>query len=472
MTTDRQPTTLDNLTALLPMLTGNKGSTTDTTKVSQEGISALVKKALEDNAGLANVSNGQHAAGMYNSTVNTQLTNDLLSRVGGEASSRTSSKTQSVNNPGLLSGNSGLLMAALGGYKQLGGTKGIKDMLGFGSDLSSSDIGGSVNEYLPDFSNGESFMGGAQDFQAGDYSNAVDFNFDSGSSFSSAPDFFGDNPNWYSNDVSNMVEDTSNYVDSFEDGTSVQEIRDLLFARGGKVPEKPTIARLHSAAPSSPAGTISSGQSAPTPSPSYSYTGTTGSMLSLALSALNIGKSVLAPSPTAVLGLAKGIKNFNENVADLSLTDPSFTVSRDGQQVDALSYQNNNNGVTSATTAEQASLNAAGANGDYGGKNDGESTGGFSADSQGYSNGNYSGPSNSNGGAAYATGGRLPGHDTAGKDNVLAKIKGAAQPNVRLSGGEYIIPTATVDHYGEAFFDNLLAKTAPLVESKLKKGTR
>lgn len=78
---------------LLQGLKGTESSSTQSSNITPEGIAALVQKMLEGNAGLANVSSAQKQSGMYNSTTNSMLTNDLLTRIAGEAASANKSTT-------------------------------------------------------------------------------------------------------------------------------------------------------------------------------------------------------------------------------------------------------------------------------------------------------------------------------------------------------------------------------------------
>ena len=89
---------MENALSLASVLSGGgKNSTTTTTKnVSQDAINAAIKKQLESTQGLASITGGEKAAGLYNSTVATQLVNDLLSRTAGEAASQSASTTQKV----------------------------------------------------------------------------------------------------------------------------------------------------------------------------------------------------------------------------------------------------------------------------------------------------------------------------------------------------------------------------------------
>lgn len=92
---------MENALSLAGVLTGGKSSTTTTTKnVSQDAIDAAVKKQLEGTQGLASITGGEKAAGLYNSTVATQLVNDLMTRTAGEAASQNTPTTQKTTGSG------------------------------------------------------------------------------------------------------------------------------------------------------------------------------------------------------------------------------------------------------------------------------------------------------------------------------------------------------------------------------------
>lgn len=59
-------------------------SETQQTNLSMEGLDAVLRQILESNQGLASVARGQRNAGLYNSSANTLLTNDLITRAAGE----------------------------------------------------------------------------------------------------------------------------------------------------------------------------------------------------------------------------------------------------------------------------------------------------------------------------------------------------------------------------------------------------
>lgn len=69
-------------------------TTTDTEEVSPEKAMALLQQVLGGVQGLSAVSGGQKASGMYGSTVNQQLVNDLLARSTADVAALSSKKTQ------------------------------------------------------------------------------------------------------------------------------------------------------------------------------------------------------------------------------------------------------------------------------------------------------------------------------------------------------------------------------------------
>ena len=145
-----QESSIGNLLTLLQAFSGKSGTTTTTggtstkqTVLDQNTLNAIMKSALEGNQGLANVASGQRAAGMYDSTVNTQLTNDLLSRLatqttvaGAPTVTTTPKTTVATASPGLgLSGVAAIGALSLGKNlldSELGtkGKKSLWDLLG------------------------------------------------------------------------------------------------------------------------------------------------------------------------------------------------------------------------------------------------------------------------------------------------------------------------------------------------------
>lgn len=80
--------------------TGGGSTETTSSNVSPEAINEIVKQLMSNpNNGLAAVSSGQRQAGIYNGTTNQLLTNDLISRVAGQAAAlnKTETRTRSDN---------------------------------------------------------------------------------------------------------------------------------------------------------------------------------------------------------------------------------------------------------------------------------------------------------------------------------------------------------------------------------------
>lgn len=133
-------------------------STTVKSDISSEGINAILQSILSGNSGiqgLSQLAQGQKSAGLYNSTVNQQLSNDLLTKASAEVAKQSAGTTtttsgntitdnnnQSVAKAPPLTGNT-LATAALGlGANALAkkGYKSIEDLLsgGSGADLAAS----------------------------------------------------------------------------------------------------------------------------------------------------------------------------------------------------------------------------------------------------------------------------------------------------------------------------------------------
>jgi len=123
---------LGNLGSILQSIPGlaesvNGSTTTTNSSISPQGLQYLLTQLLSSNQGLAAVSGGQNTAGMYNSTVQSQMVNQLLTNEAGEVASKdattVATKAPTLNlGQVLLQGAAGLI-----GTKVL--TKGV-DSLG------------------------------------------------------------------------------------------------------------------------------------------------------------------------------------------------------------------------------------------------------------------------------------------------------------------------------------------------------
>lgn len=142
---DTLGTTLANLTTLAQLFRGTPGSqdtttTTETTGLSEEGMLALIKSILESDKGLASVTQGQKGAGLYDSTTQKLLINDLLTRAAGEAArTRTTRTGSSVTNRGatkpVINPTAGLGAALLGQLISPQGRKDLADILASGKKI-------------------------------------------------------------------------------------------------------------------------------------------------------------------------------------------------------------------------------------------------------------------------------------------------------------------------------------------------
>lgn len=186
------------------------GSSTQQTQFTPEAVQALLSQMMGASSGLASVSSGQRNAGMYNSTVNQQLVNDLLTRVSGDVAVRTAPTvttreptTTTIKTPAAV-GNTGKLLTLggllLGNKDAKGKMKSVWDQL-FGDgasgsfDLSSFD---SLPMMTPDVSAPASLdqMVGSMDqfpysAPAADLSGLLDSLTSTGNSLASADDLSG-----------------------------------------------------------------------------------------------------------------------------------------------------------------------------------------------------------------------------------------------------------------------------------------
>jgi hypothetical protein len=97
--------------------TTSGGSQTDQTMFSQEGINAMLRQLMEsEQSGLAKVASGARIPGMYNTTTQQLMVNDLLARTSGEVATRTAPRvttrqptTETSETPGMLSSKGGTL---------------------------------------------------------------------------------------------------------------------------------------------------------------------------------------------------------------------------------------------------------------------------------------------------------------------------------------------------------------------------
>lgn len=73
------------------------GSSTSTTSIDTEGLDYLMKELLKSTQGLASVTQGQMTSGLYNSSTNTLLANDLVTQAAGYAASKNATTTTNTS---------------------------------------------------------------------------------------------------------------------------------------------------------------------------------------------------------------------------------------------------------------------------------------------------------------------------------------------------------------------------------------
>lgn len=99
---------LEAVTDLIKLFTGNSGGSNTTlttsgrigtkqTMISSEIATQMLQNALESNQGLAAIAQGQAGAGMYNSTTNKLLTNDLLARLTANIAEKAAPTVESIS---------------------------------------------------------------------------------------------------------------------------------------------------------------------------------------------------------------------------------------------------------------------------------------------------------------------------------------------------------------------------------------
>lgn len=137
------------LTSLLGSTRTTKGGgSTQQTMLSADAVNALLKDLLgNEQLGLSRVASGARGPGMYNSSTQQLMVNDLLARSAAQvakisAPTITTKAPETATTPGLLSGNTGLAMLALGlgtekGRKALGLDSLLEGVFGGGGSDSS-----------------------------------------------------------------------------------------------------------------------------------------------------------------------------------------------------------------------------------------------------------------------------------------------------------------------------------------------
>lgn len=135
---------LVNLIAPKSSSTSSSGSTTTKSNISSEGMNALIQQILGGTQGLGAVAGGQKSAGMYNSTTNQMLLNDLVTRTSGELAKQqagtttTQTQTQRTKTPSPL-GQLGSVLPLLLAGNTLAKTGVGKKVVGGASSMIGAD---------------------------------------------------------------------------------------------------------------------------------------------------------------------------------------------------------------------------------------------------------------------------------------------------------------------------------------------
>lgn len=104
--------------------TTSGGTTTTTEGISGEGMNEMLKSALANTNGLAAISSGQRAAGGYGSSVNTMLTNDLLTRTASQIAQQNKTTTKTTTPQTTTKGG----ITAEGATKSIGFIAGLQGL--------------------------------------------------------------------------------------------------------------------------------------------------------------------------------------------------------------------------------------------------------------------------------------------------------------------------------------------------------
>ncbi len=235
--------TANSISSLLTSIFGTgtrttqNGSETVQTQFDDATLQRLLQSALEQNSGLASVASGQRRAGMYNSNVNSLLTNDLLARlttnVAAAGAPRVTTRGPTTES---ITPNAGSQLTSLMGLGLMGlGTDGRESILKKFKDLfgSVTDSASVPLDYLNDFgaatpgafeSFGQSYTDSANFFPGAgtdifNLSGAPQSYMDFGSSFSG----FNDGANWANPAMDGMSymntgADAFNYAGGFDFG--------------------------------------------------------------------------------------------------------------------------------------------------------------------------------------------------------------------------------------------------------------
>lgn len=508
----QQASGLQNIVSLVDLFRSKGGGTvTERNSVDPKAVQGIVNTILESNQGLSSIASGQKAAGLYNSTTNKLMLNDLVARTAAEGAKLNSSKTTTTAPKSQL--NSGKTALGLAGIKLLTPTmKALSkkfELESVGDKIAGSIFGTGGGEVMSAPFAG--FDGGGNESISG--MNDLSSGFDVSSfaqNFGSdlASEAFGDSglaSELVDLGASSFADGASALFDSYSN-VGADAVTNFLFADGGRVPSKKNFAnggsiirRNPGLPPAQRPGWASENNSesntiydpgAVHPNERFLKLGAHGDYLGKndsnvwqadlnALLARETMMSMFGGSPGEAASTSDGPYGSPGAFANAFGTT---TINSMATGV-VPSVYGVVNGIVSLATGKNILSNlydlvsyAFGTNGGGAGPSDGSGGtmggfgdvgGGFGDDGMGSvadsGDSGDGGATAANGGKIFRTGdkgsvainnsssqpfkGPLPGHDTKGKDDI----------QINVSGGEYVVPTDVVDILGEEFFDNILA---------------
>jgi len=460
----------NTLQLLLNTFTGKKETTTTSPGISSEGMNAMLQSMLGSTHGLAAVSQGQHSAGLYNSTVNQQLVNDLLARSAAEVSKvGTGTTTTKKMAPQLDPKNS--LLAGLGikaGQSLLGPTisglgkklgvdtlgKDLADSLGLGASsvggatdslgVGLSGLGSDLSTSMSDFIS-QGLVGTAADFLGSSLSD-IGASAATDAAGSAAADAGG---NVIGDILAGLglggADGGMVHKKMMKGAKGCADGGTIFRAAGGPIPYKKSVI---SGLPGLP-------ESGGTPAPS-GQTGSVAADPNATINASTVASAALGLATSNPIGIVSAAINMGLQAATgksavqhgKEIFDQVMAaISSAGSDV-GLDGTIGSSGIGLGVSASDANASAPAEGGSSAiGTNSGAPEGSGSG-------GDSSGPGS---GVGDANGGPIPmqsGDPKGINDTIPAKVRNG--PKINLSGGEFIIPTDVVDTLGEGFFQRII----------------
>ena len=138
---------LTNILDLYTKTRGTSSSSTTQSNISKEGVDGLIQQILSSTQGLAQVSSGARSAGLYNSSGQSMITNDLLSQTASKVAALQGGTTTSQRSGGLAGNDAKTALLLMAGKSILGPSiSGAAKKLGFGG--AGKNIGQSFADML------------------------------------------------------------------------------------------------------------------------------------------------------------------------------------------------------------------------------------------------------------------------------------------------------------------------------------